>query len=112
MVAGHGSGFAALERPHGHACGTLLRHADESVGEVGNTVGLDERVRGMRGTKGIPEREGSVVMLACGELMDLVVHAAVLAIRIVKELRAKRHVIKRCIEDFLLRGRGKIRLNA
>ena len=34
VIAGHGAGLFALQRPHGHAGGALLGHADEGVHEV------------------------------------------------------------------------------
>ena len=85
MIAGHGAGLSALERPDGHARGALLGHADEGVGEVGDALGLEEGVGGVRGAVGVPAGEGGVVVLAGRELVDLCVHATVAAVDVVEE---------------------------
>ena len=102
VVAGHGAGLDALERPDGHAGGALVGHADEAVGEVGDAVGLDEGVGGVSGAVGVPEGEGGVVVVAGGEGVDDVVGAAVGAVGVVEEGGAEREVIERRVEDALV----------
>ncbi len=102
VIAGHGAGLAALEGPDGHACGALLGHADEGVGEVGDALRGDEGVERMGGAVGVPEREGGVVALARLELVDLLVHAAVAAVGVVEERGADGGVVERGVEDALV----------
>ena len=112
MIAGHGAGFGALQGPDSHAGGALLGHADEGVGEVGDTVGLHEGVCGMRGAEGVPEGEGGVVVVAGGEAVRLAVHAAILTVGVVEEGGAERHMVERGVEDTLLLGVGDVGLDA
>ena len=60
----------------------------------------------MRSAEGVPKREGGVVALPCGQGVDLRVHAAVLAIDVIEELRPERHVVEGGVEDPGLRRVG------
>ena len=103
MVAGSWvAGLAAAEWPHGHAFGALFGHADEAIDEERHLIGVDEGVGRVRGAVGVPKREAGVVMLAGGKGVDLVIHAAVLAVDVVEERRAEREVIEGGVEDLLV----------
>src|ERR1700747_1520707 len=107
MIAGHAEGFPALERPDGHAVGAFLRHADQTIDEVGHAVALEEGVHGMRGAIGVPQGEGAVVMGSGGETVNLAVHAPVLAINVIEESWCAQKVIKSSVENgFVPRVRG------
>ena len=111
VVAGHAAGFLALKRPHGHAVLALDGHADEAVDDIRHAVGMNQREERMLGAEGIPEREGGVIALASLELMHLAIHAAILAVHVVKERGAQHGVVERGVEDGLVFLVGRLHLD-
>src|SRR5205814_2475687 len=57
VIAGHAESLSPLEWPDRHAVRALLRHTNQAIDEVGNAVGEEQGVHGMRGAIGVPQGE-------------------------------------------------------
>ena len=107
MIACHAESLSPLEWPDRHAVRALLRHTNQAIDEVGNAVGEEQGVHGMRGAIGVPQGERAVVVRSGRQAVNLAVHAAVLAIDIIEESRRAEKVVEGGIEDrFVTRGHG------
>ncbi len=103
-VADHDVALAVVRGPLGQQAGLVVA-VEHRGDDVAGHLGLDHRDQLRLGAVGVPGRVVGVLrLLALAELVDLVVHAHVLAVVVGEDVRVQQRVVERGVELHLLVG--------
>ena len=99
MIANHTPSFVRREFPHGQVA-ALLELIHESVQEIAAALFVDDVEQRVQGTISIPQGKDRVHLVNTVSFVNLMILATITAIQVRIEIRRRKAMIQRCIENF------------